>query len=91
MDSCIFCNYKNDKHGTFLFENDFCVCIYQNHPILIGSCIIIPKAHKVTVFDLNYEEWEATKQLIDRVKIYLDSKHNPDGYNVGWNCGEAGG
>ncbi|MCL2603548.1 MAG: HIT domain-containing protein, partial [Defluviitaleaceae bacterium] len=52
---------------------------------------IIPKAHKVTVFDLSFEEWEATKQLIDRVKCYLDEKYKPDGYNVGWNCGEAGG
>ena len=91
MKSCIFCNYKNDKKGTFLFENHYCVCIEQPEPILIGSCIIIPKAHKVTVFDLSAKEWEATKQLIDKVKSYLDEKYNPDGYNVGWNCGEAGG
>ena len=95
MDSCIFCDYKNDTKGTFLFENELCVCIENTdpilNPILIGSCIIIPKAHKVTVFDLSFEEWEATKQLIDRVKCYLDEKYKPDGYNVGWNCGEAGG
>lgn len=95
MNNCIFCNYKNDTRGTFLFENDYCVCIENTdltlNPVLIGSCIIIPKAHKVTVFDLSYEEWGATKQLIDRVKQYLDSKYSPDGYNVGWNCGEAGG
>ena len=95
MDNCIFCDYKNDTRGTFLFENDYCVCIENTdpmlNPVLTGSCIIIPKAHKVTVFDLSYEEWEATKQLIDRVKQYLDSKYNPDGYNVGWNCGEVGG
>jgi histidine triad (HIT) family protein len=53
--------------------------------------MIIPKAHKVDVFDLDYDEWKATKQLIDRVKQYLDAKYNPDGYNVGWNCGETGG
>ena len=91
MDNCIFCNYKNDKHGTFLFENDYCVCIEQPEPVLVGSCIIIPKAHRVTVFDLNAEEWAATKELIDRAKAYIDSKYNPDGYNMGWNCGDAGG
>ena len=53
---------KNDT------RNDFYVCIEPNNPVLIGSCLIIPKAHKITVFDLSYEEWEATKQLIDETK-----------------------
>ena len=26
-----------------------------------------------------------------RVKEFLDSKYHPDGYNVGFNCGEAAG
>jgi len=91
MESCIFCNIKNKKDEIILFENEFCLCTAQPEPILVGSCIIIPKAHKATVFDLSYEEWEATKQLIDKVKSYLDEKYNPDGYNVGWNCGKAGG
>ncbi|MCL2373546.1 MAG: HIT family protein [Defluviitaleaceae bacterium] len=91
MGKCIFCDYKNDKKGKFLFENQLCVCIEQPEPVLVGSCIIIPKAHRVTVFDLTSEEWAATKQLIDRAKQYLDAKYQPDGYNIGWNCGDAGG
>ena len=91
MESCVFCDYRNIKEATILFENNFCVCITQHEPILVGSCIIIPKAHKETVFDLSYQEWEATKELIDKAKCYLNKKYNPDGYNVGWNCGEAGG
>ena len=91
MSDCIFCNYKNDTHGTFLFENDHCVAMEQPEPVLVGSCIIIPKAHKVAVFDLTEEEWKATKLMIDTVKAYLDNKYQPDGYNVGWNCGAAAG
>ncbi|MCL2323011.1 MAG: HIT family protein [Oscillospiraceae bacterium] len=91
MDSCIFCDYKNNKKETILFENEFCVCIAKEEKILIGSCIIIPKVHRETVFDLDDEEWKATKELIGKVKSFLDSKYNPDGYNVGWNCGDVGG
>ena len=91
MESCGYCNYINDKNVAVLYENDFCVCLTQPDPILVGSCVIIPKAHKETVFDLDYIEWEATKELIDKVKQYIDSKYIPNGYNVGWNCGEAGG
>ena len=45
MDKCIFCDYKNDKRGTFLFDNEYCVCMEQNEEILIGSCLIIPKEY----------------------------------------------
>ena len=65
MENCPFCNFKNNEKGTIIFENDLCVCIELNEKILKGSCMIIPKAHRVTVFDLNNEEWEATKDLVD--------------------------
>ena len=92
MENCPFCSFKNDEKGAILFENDLCICIeINNEKILEGSCMIIPKAHRVTVFDLNDAEWEATKDLIDRVKQYSDNKYKPDGYSVGWNCGEVGG
>ena len=91
MDSCVFCNYKNDEKGTILFENELCTCIERNDKVLIGSCMVIPKNHKVTVFDLDYDEWEATKQLLEKAKSYLDSKYNPDGYNIGWNSGAIAG
>jgi len=92
METCVFCNIKNKENEIILFENDYCLCVdSQYEELLVGSCIIIPKAHKVTVFDLSYEEWEATKQLIDMAKQYIDEKYNPDGYNVGWNSGTAAG
>jgi len=53
--------------------------------------MIMPKAHKITVFDLSAEEWVATKELIERAKQYIDSNYSLDGYSVGWNCGDVGG
>ena len=91
MENCIFCHFKDDDSGTTLFEDDFCACIEYDDKVLVGSCCIIPKAHKATVFDLSFEEWESTKLLIDKVKVYLDEKYCPNGYNVGWNCGAVGG
>ena len=90
MTDCICCNYKtNGDH--ILFENDLAACVATGDPVLIDSCLVIPKAHKVTPFDLSAEEWAATKDLLDKVRLYLDDKCNPDGYNVGWNVGGAGG
>jgi len=89
--NCPFCNFTNDKRGTFLYENELCYCVEFHDPILVGSRMIMPKAHKVTPFELTSEEWMATKELLDRAKRELDEEYAPDGYNVGWNCGEASG
>ncbi|MFB5663443.1 HIT family protein [Alteribacillus sp. HJP-4] len=58
---------------------------------LEGSGVIVPKQHRETVFELTEEEWEATYSLLHKVKEYLDEMFSPDGYNIGWNCGETGG
>ena len=53
--------------------------------------IIIPVAHRETVFDLTESEVVATFRLLQRVKAWMDAELSPDGYNVGWNCGRIGG
>ena len=90
MEGCYCCNYSNNKENI-LFENAYAVCIAVSDPVLIDSCVIIPIAHKQSPFDLSPEEWAATKDLLDRVKQYLDDKCHPDGYNLGWNIGLAAG
>ena len=55
------------------------------------SGVIIPVAHRETVFDLTEAEIAATFALLSRVKAWMDREFSPDGYNVGWNCGRVGG
>ena len=90
MDNCFCCNYRTNGYDI-LFENEYTVCIDANDPVLIDSCVIIPKEHKKTPFDLSHEEWMATQDLLHKVKQYLDNKCSPHGYNLGWNCGEVAG
>jgi diadenosine tetraphosphate (Ap4A) HIT family hydrolase len=42
-------------------------------------------------FDATREEQQAILQLLDDVKLRLDAELHPDGYNVGFNVGEAAG
>ncbi len=56
-----------------------------------GSVMVLPLAHKETPFDLNGEEWEATKRLLCLVRDRVDDLHQPDGWNVGWNVQAVGG
>ena len=55
------------------------------------SGVIIPVAHRETVFDLTDSEVAATFRLLGSIKLLMDSELSPDGYNVGWNCGRVGG
>ena len=55
------------------------------------SGVIIPVAHRETVFDLTDSEVTATFRLLGRIKLLMDGEFSPDGYNVGWNCGRVGG
>lgn len=85
---CPFC--VRDR-GEVVFENDYCAFLRRAEPVLQGSGVIVPKAHRPTVFDLTPEEWAATYALLAQVRAQMLQELQPAGFNVGWNCGEAGG
>ncbi len=91
LKDCPFCNIELEKKQKVVLKNKHCMFLQMPQEVLIGSGIIIPIKHRETVFDLTKEEWAATFELLKEVNYYLDEKYEPDGYNVGWNCYEAGG
>src|SRR5690554_3307039 len=91
MNDCIYCNKFIENNHEVILSNDYCIYSLLKDQEIKGVGIIIPRDHKETVFDLKQEEWNATFQLLQEVKTYIDKKYNPDGYNVGWNSGHVGG
>ena len=88
--NCPFCPPKvNDK--VILLENGLSLFIDLKHSVLPGSGIIVPKAHRQSMFDLTTEEITSTFSLLTEVKALLDNEYNPQGYNLGWNCGAVAG
>jgi len=87
---CRFCPPELDERRVEI-SNALCLYLASEDPILVGSGIIVPRAHRRDVFDLSQEEWAATFQLLVRVRAMIDRELAPDGYNVGWNCGLAAG
>jgi histidine triad (HIT) family protein len=90
---CIFCDIDNCPDHEIVFRSERVLFVqsekYQG--ALEHSGVIIPVAHRETVFDLTPEEFQATYTLLHEVKRYMDEEFRPDGYNVGWNCGKVGG
>jgi len=90
MDTCPFCP-QYIKRNEIILENDLCLFLQCEESVLVGSGLIIPRAHRETVFDITQEEWHATHKMIHQVKTLMDRDLKPDGYNLGWNCGATGG
>lgn len=91
MENCELCNLEIRSDQSVILSNEHCIFLQLKNPEIKGSGIIVPKKHKEMLFDLSEVEWNSTYQLLHEVKRYLDDRFEPDGYNVGWNCGDVAG
>lgn len=90
--ACPFCDLDAfRREGAIVIENDLCLFANELSAVLPASGIIVPKAHRPTVFDLTADEVLATFRLLARARAVLDERHRPDGYTIGWNCYAASG
>jgi diadenosine tetraphosphate (Ap4A) HIT family hydrolase len=98
MDGCSFCDIDGLRSDADIVrENGWCIFANRDagdgpdHDLLCGSGIMVPKAHRETVFDLTPQECAATHELLAQVRPLLDHRYRPDGYTIGWNTYSAGG
>jgi diadenosine tetraphosphate (Ap4A) HIT family hydrolase len=92
MDNCPFCNIeKTTDKSRIIYQDDTWIAIYDNYPVSQGHVLLIPKRHVETFFNLNMIELGSLGVTIGIIKMILDKKFHPDGYNIGANCGEAAG
>lgn len=86
---CEFC--KEIEKDRIVYEDGTWMAILDNYPVSEGHTLLIPKRHCETYFNLNSNECYTLNATIGVVKMLLDGKYHPDGYNIGCNCGEAAG
>ena len=91
MENCPFCNIEKLDKDRILYQDSSWIAIYDNYPVSKGHVLLIPKRHCETYFDLNYVELASLGVTIGVIKLILNKKFNPDGYNIGVNCGEVAG
>ena len=92
MEGCAFCDIeKRIDESRIIYQDSTWIAILDNYPVSKGHTLLIPKRHCKSYFDLNFIELESVSVTIGIIKKLLDKKFNPDGYNIGMNCGEAAG
>jgi len=87
---CFFCDIQTDDDRQAA-ESKYFSSRFSEVPVTDGNCEIFIKEHKEDWFELSDAEWVDLYQVIKLVKQKIETKYQPDGYNVGFNVGVAGG
>src|SRR3989338_329403 len=87
---CLFCDSRQMEPRTVLGVRYWFV-ILDKFPVGRGHALVILKRHHPDMFDLSWPEWKELQDVIGHTQEYLDEELEPDGYNVGVNCGQAAG
>ncbi len=86
---CLFCNIKE---SGVAHENDLAYASYDSYPVSDFHCLIIPKRHIKSYFDLNNDELIACNDLIKVVKKEIIVKDKAvRGFNIGSNIEKIAG
>jgi diadenosine tetraphosphate (Ap4A) HIT family hydrolase len=84
--SCPFCQPRVEE--ALFFANERCLAVW---PADGSGALIVPRAHRTSIFELTSEEWSATGELLSAARGRLEEREVPDGWNVGWNIGAVAG
>ena len=84
---CVFCQHNR----PILAESDLSLAFLDSFPISNGHTLIIPKRHVVSIWEMSGAEYTDAFNLVRQVTNILQKQFEPQGFNVGVNCGESAG
>lgn len=79
--------------ADWIASNAEAFAIVDRFPVTPGHSLVVTKRIVPTWFEATAQEQAALMELVNVVKLILDERMNPkpDGYNVGFNSGDAAG
>ncbi|HTX82806.1 MAG TPA: DEAD/DEAH box helicase family protein [Streptosporangiaceae bacterium] len=77
--------------SQWIAANRSAFVIADRFPVSPGHALVVPRRVIATWWEATDEERSDMLALVDEVKDQLDAELAPDGYNVGFNAGEAAG
>lgn len=89
---CLYCKLvKNELHIHKVGENEKNLAFLDINPLVKGHTLVIPKSHAATFFDINEEATGELFIYVREITELLQTKLNPDGFNIGINMHKAAG
>ncbi len=77
--NCIICDIINKKRTSFIvYEDDFFISFLDIKPLFIGHCLIAPKDHFPTIYDLPKKTGnhllEVTQKIGKAVRVSMNAE-----------------
>jgi histidine triad (HIT) family protein len=89
---CLFCKIvKGEISSHTIYEDNHSLSFLDIHPHAKGHTVVIPKVHAENLLDLNEELYHDLLLAVKKTQERIEQVIHPDGYNIGWNHGPAGG
>ena len=85
---CPFCEPPQER---VFYQDDLILCLWDAFPVSEGHALVITRRHVATWFDASEQEQAALVRGIEIARREIEKASQPDGYNVGFNAGEAAG
>ncbi|MCA8926399.1 MAG: DEAD/DEAH box helicase family protein, partial [Planctomycetes bacterium] len=77
--------------SAWVAHNALAFAFRDRYPVSPGHTLVVTQRLVRTWFEATRDEQLAVLELVDEVKAQLDAERRPEGYNVGFNAGEAAG
>ncbi len=91
---CFLCRIfaeKNDRENLLLYRGKTCAILMNRFPYNSGHLMVAPFRHIAGLDELTSEETLEMAALTARAVTVLREVMNPQGFNIGYNLGEAAG
>jgi HKD family nuclease/diadenosine tetraphosphate (Ap4A) HIT family hydrolase len=86
--NCPFCSIDA---AHIVFADELIFAFWDGYPVSEGHLLIVPRRHVADWSDLEDHERAAITAAIDRAIVTIRSRHDVEGFNVGFNNGAAAG
>ena len=87
-ENCPFCAKLDNR---IFLDTDDVRGVWDAFPVSPGHALLLPRRHFMTWFDATVEEQRALMAAVEITKGEIEKTHQPDGFNIGINSGEAAG
>ncbi len=87
-DACPFCTLDPSR---VVFENDLVIAIQDGFPSSPGHLLLVPRRHVADWFEATDDERMALTEATVDARAFILEHHQPEGFNIGINAGEAAG
>ena len=88
LSTCPFCSLPPDRLSI---EAEHALAVPDAFPVTKGHTLVVPRKHVTSIYELKEPEQQGMWKLVAEVRERLLAGLKPDGFNIGFNDGLAGG